>query len=275
MLVKLHIELIKLLRKSRTYIGPIAMTCLVVLMLIAMKYGHETRHMQERLSEEFIISGSLVNAVFLARFMLLEFVVYMFLPLFSCMVFGDLLASEAADGTLRTLLCRPVTRIGVFISKFLTGVMYVTALVFGTGLIAYILGAIFLGRGSLFNFTNGIWVLPEKTAILRLLLAYGLITVGMIAVGSISFAISTFLSNSNGAIAGAMGIVIFSSIIGQIEYFSSLRPYLLTTYLQVGGFFTDKVDVQLLTKSLGVMLAYSVVSLVIGMIIFHRRDVLS
>lgn len=276
MLAELQIELMKLLKKPRTYVGPVAMTCLVVLIMIAMKYGHDFRHMEERLTQDFMISGSFVNAVFLTRYVLLPPVLLMFLPLFSCMVFGDLLASEASEGTLRTLLCRPVTRLGVAMSKYWMGILYTVVLTFGMGAVAYILGSIFLGHGSLLSFTNGLWIIPERTAVIRLTEVYGLVALGMIATGSIAFAISTFLSNSNGAVASAVGIMIISSIIGEIDYFSALKPYLLPTYLlSLDRLFMDHLDLKLYIKSAEVMLAYAVVSLILGLVIFHKRDVLS
>jgi len=275
MLIELRLELMKLLRKPRTYLGPAGMVLLIALGLVAMKFGNEFQYMYERLARDFIISGSFVNAAFLARFMLLEFVVFMFLPLSACLVFGDLIASEAADGTLRALLCRPVTRTSVAVSKYIVGALYVFALTLGTGVAAYLVGTTFLSRGSLLTFYEGIWILPERTAIVRLALTYGLVAFGMLAVGSMAFAISTFLSNSNGAVAGAMGVVIISGIVEQIEYFARLRPYLLTPYLEVERYFTGTLDLHMLIKSVLVMLAYSAVGLIVGLAIFRRRDVLS
>lgn len=274
-LTEFGLEIEKLLKKPRTYIGPVAMLGLIGIVLVAMRYGNEFQHMYERLAQDFIISGSFVNAAFLTRYMLLPPVLYMFLPLFSCTVFGDLIASEAADGTLRTLLCRPVTRWRVIGSKYAVGVLYVFVLTMGTGLLAYLLGWAFLGRGSLLSFAEGLWILPERMAVIRLVEIYALVAAGMAAVGSMAFAISTFLNNSNGAIAGAVGFLIVSGIVGQIEFFSRLRPYLLTTYLEVDGFFKYQLDLPLFLKSLGVMLAYAVVSFLIGVVVFHRRDVLA
>jgi len=259
----------------RTYIGPAALSLLIIAMLVGMKHGHEFEYMKRRLEQDFIVAGSFVNAAFLTRF-LLEGIAYTFLPLFACMVCGDLIASEAADGTLRMLLCRPVTRMRVAISKYAVAIMYVLGLTFGTGLLAYMAGWGYLGRGSLVVLSRGIWIFPEHAAILRLVAAYALVAAGMAAVGSIAFAISTFLSNSNGAIAGAIGFLYGSAVIGEIEYFAVLKPYLLTTYLgEWRQFFTGTIDVHLFAESVGVMLIYSAVALVIGLVIFHRRDVLS
>lgn len=275
MLIELQLELLKLVRKPRTYIGPAAMGILTGLILVGMKYGHQFDYMRDRLEHDFYIAGSFVNAAFLTRF-LLEGIVFTFLPLFACMVCGDIVASEAADGTLRTLLCRPVTRLGILGAKYIVAVIYVLALVFGTGLVAYLLGAAVLGRGSLVILSQGVWVLPEHTAILRLAAAYALVAAGMVAVGSIAFAVSTFLSNSNGAIVSAMGFLYGSAIIGEIEFFARLKPYLLTTHLDIWRrFFTDTLDVSKLAQSVGVMLIYSAAAFLAGAIIFQRRDVLS
>lgn len=273
--IEFRLEISKLLRKPRTYIGPVAISALVVIALVAVKYGNEFRGIESRLAEDFILAGSFRNAAFLTRFMLLEFVVYMLLPVFVCIVFGDLVASEVADGTLRMLLCRPITRFRLLTSKYFVGAIYACVLTYGMGLLAYLLGFVFLGRGSLVNLADGIWVLPERIALLRLAVTYGLTALGMIAIGSIAFAISTFLSNSNGAVAGALGFVIGSGIIGQLDFFKWLKPYLLTSYLEVGGFIVGKPDIVLFVKSVGVMLVYSIVAFVVGALIFQKRDVLS
>lgn len=275
MLINLRLELFKVLKKSRTYIGPAALSLLMIAMLVGMKHGHEFEYMKRRLEQDFIVAGSFVNAAFLTRF-LLEGIVYTFLPLFACMVCGDLIASEAADGTLRTLLCRPVTRMRVAISKYVVAIMYVLGLTFGTGLLAYMAGWGYLGRGSLVVLHQGVWIYPEHDAILRLLAAYAIVALGMVALGSIAFAISTFLSNSNGAIAAAMGILYGSAVIGEIEYFAKIKPYLLTTQMeQWRSFFTGTPDAHALAKAVGIMAAYSVVALITGLVIFGRRDVLS
>ncbi len=275
MLTNLRLELLKVLRKPRTYIGPVAMGLLIIAMLVGMKHGHQFDYIRRRLEQEFIVSGSFVNAAFLVRY-LLEGIVYTFLPLFACIVCGDVVAAEAADGTLRTLLCRPVTRLGVAVSKYVVAVTYALALALGTGLVAYLAGSAYLGRGSLVVLSRGLWIFPEHAAILRLAAAYALVAAGMAAVGSIAFAVSTFLSNSNGAVAGAMGFLYGSAVVGEIEYFAVLKPYLLTTYLeQWRGFFTGTIDAHLLAKCVGVMVIYSAVALAVGLVIFHRRDVLS
>lgn len=274
-MTSLRLEFGKLLRKWRTYIGPIAMLLLIIAMLLGMKHGNEFNYMRHRLEQDFIVVGSFVNAGFMLRY-LLEGVMFTFLPLFACLVCGDVVASEHADGTIRMMLVRPVSRLNVIISKYVVAVLYVLALVFGTLAVGYLLGSLYLGRGSLVSLSGGIWILPEREAVIRLLAAYGLAAAAMVAVGSIAFAISTFLSNLNGAIASAMGVLYGSAILGEIEYFAFLKPYLLTTHLEPWRrFFQGVLDVNVLMHSVGVMLIYSAAALIIGLVIFQRRDVLA
>jgi ABC-2 type transport system permease protein len=271
---EIGIELAKMVRRSRTYAGPIIMLLLIIMALLGIKYGPMFHAIQNRLSQDFIITGTVINALLLTRFMLFEPVVYMFMPLFSCIVFGDLLASEAADGTIRTLMCRPISRTRVALSKYLTGAAYAILLAYGSAAVAYTLGLIFLGRGPLVSLT-GFGLLPEHTAMIRLLETYGIVALSMIAIGSVAFAISTFVSNSLVTIAIGVGMVIFSSIIGAIDFFEKLRPYLLTTYMSLGPYFESTVDHSLVRRTITVMLAYIVVSLAAALVIFNRRDILS
>lgn len=278
MIRELKLENAKLLRKPRTYIGPVALLLILVIMLIGLKNSNGFNYLEKSMGNEFIIAGKIINAGFMARY-LLDGIFFFILPLSVCTICGDLLASESADGTLRMVLSRPISRLSLITTKYIICVITCIGMTLGIGLIAYLLGAIFLGRGNLFTIpsirTNGIWVLNEQTAIVRLIAAYTLTAMGMLAIGSISFMISTFLSSSNGAIFGAMGFLMISAILGEIEYFSALRPYLLTTYLgNWKDFFGRSLDIELFIKSIGVMLLYSAISFAIGAIIFKRRDVL-
>ena len=275
MLTSLRLELRKALHKARTYIGPVALSLLIFAVGFGIKHSHHLERMRGLMDRDFIVTGSIVNAAFLCR-SLLEGIPFTFLPLFTCMVCADLLASESADGTLRMLLCRPITRRQVAASKYVLGAVYAVGLTIGTGVLAYLIGTALLGRGSLVLFNDGIWVIPEHTAILRLLASYTLVASGMLAIGSIAFAISTFLSNSNGAIAGAMGVLYGSVVIEEIEFFAPLKPYLLSTHLEKWHrLLQGPFDMHQFLHSIGIMLAYAVVSFVIGLIIFERRDVLA
>ncbi len=272
----LRIEFLKLWLKPRTYIGFAGMAAVIALMFLAMKFGHPFRHMEATLEQRgFIVAGTFLNAEFVVHH-LIRGVVLLFLPLFSAMVFGDLIASEAADGTMRTMLCRPVSRIAVGIAKYLTGIGYVLALTFGTGIAAFLAGWLVFGKGNLVSVESGMWIFTEQEAIPRLIAAYGLAAVSALAVGSIAFALSSFLSNAGGAIIGAMVVLYGLRIISLMDYFESIQPYLFTSYLDSWeGLFVTPILSADIWRSAGVTLTYSVVFCAVGLAIFRRKDVLS
>jgi ABC-2 type transport system permease protein len=273
--VLLRIEFIKLWRKPRTYLGFAGMAGIIGLMFVAMRFGHPFRHLESVLAGRFIMAGSYLNAEFIAH-LLLPGAVAALLPLFTAMVFGDLIASEAADGTMRTMLCRPVSRASVGIAKYMTGLVYVLVLTLGTGLVAFLTGWLVFGKGWLLVVSSGTWIFEEPDAIRRLIAAYGMAAASMLAVGSIAFALSSFLSNSNGSIIGAMVVLYGLTIVGEIDYFDPIKPYLFTSYMDSWReLFVNPIDMSEVWRAVGTMLAYAAAFLALGLAIFQRKDVLS
>lgn len=271
----LRIEFTKLWRKPRTYLGFAGMASIIGLMFVGMKFGHPFRHIEEALAQHFYLGESFLNAEFIAAH-LMGGVVYTFLPLFTAMVFGDLLASEAADGTMRTMLCRPVSRLQVGMAKYATGVVYLLALTFGTGLAVFLAGWLVFGKGFLVVFHDGLWIFREPDAVPRLIGAYGMASVSMLVVGSIAFALSSLLSNANGSIIGAMVVMYGLAVIGEIDYFDPIKPYLFTSYMESWRhLFVYEIDKASILRTVGVMAAYSAAFTALGLTIFRRKDVLS
>jgi ABC-2 type transport system permease protein len=205
------------------------------------------------------------------------------LPLFSCVVVGDMVSSETADGTLRSILARPVGRTKLLCAKYSVSVLYTLALTLFLGIVAYIIGAIFLGRGALpvilesINFSPpAYYQYSEMEGIGRLATFYAFTALGMLSVATISFFISSFVGNSLGAIGGAMMTLIIFHIIGAIPYFEYIRPYLFTTHITAGtAFLANPVPWDELQKAILTLSTYIVVFFGLGLLVFKRKDVLS
>jgi ABC-2 type transport system permease protein len=128
--------------------------------------------------------------------------------------------------------------------------------------------------GTLFP-AQGVFVYNEIEGLIRLLGAYAFAAFAVLAVGSIAFFISTFVTNSLGAIGGAMIVYIALKLVGAIGYFDPLQPYLFTTHMGAfEGFFIDRIPWLEIGKSALTLLIYSVVFAGAGFLVFRRRDVL-
>ncbi len=280
MIRQLRLEAFKLTHRGRSYIGPAALLGMAGLMVIGLKMGPPP--FGASVPGMFTSAGSYVNGGFLAWFQL-RLAMTFFLPLFACVVTGDLISGEANDGTLRTMLSRPVRRGRLYLSKFLVALAYSVALTYFLGLAAYALGSAFLGHGSLLTFqegtllgAGGVYGYSESEGLVRLAVAYGFAAVGVMSVATIAFFISSWTTSSLSAIGGAIAVMILFNIVGIIDYFRPVHPYLFTTYFDSWNLiFVDPVPRGEVTKALGVLFAYVAVFFTAGLVVFKRKDILS
>lgn len=272
----IRLELFKMSRRWRTYLGFFALSALTAAMLTGMKYGPPPiEHLTAGISNNFEIVGSFVNGGFVT-WILLRAVLPTFMPLLVCLVPGDLVSGEATDGTLRTLLARPVNRTPVLMAKYVAAVIYTIALVAFLGVVAYAFGVLIFGRGSLLVAEKSVVVFTENEGLARLAVAYALASVGMLTVASIAFFLSTVVNNSTGAIIGAMAVTFVSAAIGGIEYFKPVWPYLFTTHLDLWGHaLAPKVEWAEIAKSIGSLAGYIITFVGASVFAFGRKDVLT
>ena len=115
----LKIELEKIFKKGRSFIGFIAIGILVPIIQIAMySEGNDYFNMfTQTLQQQFDFSGNLLNGYLIAFIVLQSLFVH--IPLLVSLIAGDMLAGEAIAGTFRILLIRPVSRFQVISAKFI------------------------------------------------------------------------------------------------------------------------------------------------------------
>jgi ABC-2 type transport system permease protein len=124
MITLVSIELQKIFRKWRTYIGFIAIFVLTAIVQLALYLTRDSfvQGSTRSLNESFVISGNFFNG-YVVAYLLLNFL-FVHIPFLIVLVGGDLFAGEATAGTYRMLLTRPVSRIGLVTSKYLAGLIY-------------------------------------------------------------------------------------------------------------------------------------------------------
>src|SRR5574339_132104 len=143
------IELLKIFRKWRTYIGFIAIGILVPLLHLAMYLeGEESINFVTRgLRDSFVLVGNLLNGYWISYIILNALTIH--IPFLITLVAGDLLAGEATAGTYRILVTRPVSRMQIVSSKFLAGTIYTSSLVLWLAFMSLVIGLIIFGSGEL------------------------------------------------------------------------------------------------------------------------------
>src|SRR5262245_59897849 len=131
-LAQLRNELFKLYGKKRTYIGFGTFLIAQNAMLIAFRFTNFQRSVERTLEGNGYLATDFISPLTVAVIMLIPQILLL-MPLYTCLVGGDLVAKESEDGTLRMILCRPISRFQLLFVKWLAGVIFAAVLVLVLG----------------------------------------------------------------------------------------------------------------------------------------------
>ena len=137
----IRVELVKLFRRPRTWISMV-LTCalpFVVAIFITITHLAPPPGQGSAFLSAVLQDGELYPAAALAL------VLPVFLPVAVAVVAGDSIAGEAAGGTLRYLLVRPVGRTRLLVAKLISVTAYVLSVVLAVTFTAYATGVFLLG----------------------------------------------------------------------------------------------------------------------------------
>jgi ABC-2 type transport system permease protein len=275
----IRVELVKLLRRPRTWVA-VAMLCALPVIVAAFV---SARHLAPPPGRGPAFLSAVLNNGSLYPAAAMAMVVPIFLPIAVAVLAGDAIAGEAAGGTLRYLLARPVGRTRLLVAKLVALTAFVLialAAVVGT---SYLAGTQLLGTappaavGEPGGVTSlsGAPLTPTQLT-LRVLGTVGFITVSMLGVAAIALFLSTLTDSSLGAAFGALGVIITSDVLITLDAASSVQPYLPTRYwLAWVDFFRQPVFWHDIERGLLIQLVYVGVLLLASWANFMTRDVTS
>lgn len=279
MITLIIIELQKIFKKWRTYIGFIAIGILVPLAQWAL-YAEGLQGYQNmitrRLGDAFITGGSVLNGYLLAYIVLQG--LYIHFPFLIVLVGGDLFSSEATAGTYRILLTRPITRSQVVISKFIAGLIYTGSLLLWLMILSFGISVLLFGSGALMVFIDKIYIFSSSDVLWRFLSAYSFAFISLSVVCTLAFLLSSLMENAIGPIITTMAVIVIFTILSFLpfEVLDKFRPYFFTTYLDEWKlFFTDPIDFTSIIKSGIILIGHIVGFYTITLIIFIKKDILS
>jgi ABC-2 type transport system permease protein len=272
------IELYKIFKKWRTYIGFIAFGLFIPLMIygISVSGNFYLRNLSRSFGEDFIITGNLLNAWFVA-FIIFQLVI-VHVPFFITLVAGDLFAGEGTAGTYRMLITRPINRELIVISKFIAGFIYAFVFILFFALMSIIPSLLSLGSGDLLIMIDKFVVIRQNDILWRFVLAYSAAFISMCLVVALGALFSSFVNNAIGPIVGTMAVIVIFLIINQLpfEMFEKISPYLFTKYMTVWlDFFEYQVDWEKILESILILLGHILLFFGITLFTFRKKDILN
>jgi ABC-2 type transport system permease protein len=279
MILLVWLELQKIFKRWRTYIGFIAVGLITAIVQLALYFtGQRIIDASMRsLENSFVMVGNLFNGYFIAHMILGALIIH--IPFLVVLVGGDLLAGEATAGTYRMLLTRPVSRFQVVTSKFIAAWIFVLVLLLWLALTSIGVSLIIFGSGPLLSIGgSGLAIIAQNDLWWRFFCAYAYALLSMMTVISLSILFSSLVQNAIGPIVATMAIIFVFLILGAIpiDILQDIKPYLFTSHMtQWNNFFSDPPDYKEVLDSALVLLAYTSGLYGITTVIFLRKDILS
>ncbi len=267
----LRTELVKNLRRLRTYISFGLLILIPVIMAVAIELNPPDARGEGRLLYLASQTGLILPAFALRVTSALLLVVIV--ALFG----GDAIAGEANWGNLRYLLMRPVGRGRLVLVKFAVAVLYAWLAVVTLVVTGLVVGAIFFGTDPI-GFPLSLFVGAQSTGdiLAHLGVATAYVAWSLTGVVAFSFMVSCMTDVPFGAILAGIGLYFTSVILDAITSLGNIRYVLPTHYFDAwvdlvtrGEWSSD------LWRGVGLQLGYVLLFALIGLWWFKRKDILS
>lgn len=272
-------ELWKLFGKKRTYIGFGAFLLAQNAMLLCFRFTHWQREVERTLAGNGYIAEEYISALTVALVMLAPQILLL-MPLYTALVGGDLVAKEAEDGTLRMILCRPITRFRLLFVKWLAGVVFSAVLVLALGATALFFARLWFPWKGMFVLS--LWpehifnVLGAGDGLRLYIWAHLLMTLNASLILGLAFMFSCFNMKPAAATILALSFMFINLVMEHIPFFESYQEWFLPYHMRVWLLtFADPVPWARLTASVCILIAFCMTSFLVGAAAFQARDIKS
>ncbi len=272
-------ELWKLFGKKRTYIGFGAFLLAQNAMLLCFRFTHWQREVERMLAGNGYIAEEYTSALTVAVVMLIPQIILL-MPLYAALVGGDLVAKEAEDGTLRMILCRPISRFRLLFVKWIAGVIFSTVLVLALGATALTFARLWFpwrGMFVLSTWPESIFCLLSAGEGLRLYIySHLLMTLNASVVLGLAFMFSCFNMKPAAATILALSFLFINLVMEHIPFFEAYQEYFLPYHFRAWLLtYAQPIPWERLGGSLCVLLAFQVTTFLVGAAAFQARDIKS
>ena len=281
---QLQNELRKLFGKARTYIGFGAFLVAQNAMLLAFHFSHWQKQVQRVLEGNGHFALDYISALTVALVMIIPQIVLL-MPLYVCLVGGDMVAKEAEDGTLRMVLCRPISRLRLLTIKWLAGVVFSIVLVLALGAMALLFARMWFPWKGMFVSSTFI-PLPPSDQIFNVLSAgnglklyafqHVFLSVNAATMMTLAFMFSCFNIKPAAATVLGLSFLLLNLVMENIPFFTDYREFMLLHHFRAWvAVYGDPIQWSRIIGSLCVLAGFNLTCFIIGATAFQLRDIKS
>lgn len=268
-------ELRKLFARRRTFIGFGAFLVFEIIVLLLLRLDRVQGWMT-RMIERTGYDASLYLSGLTLGFIIIASTVLLLEALFLALVAGDVVSKEVEDGTLRMMLCRPVSRGRILLLKAVVAGLYTFALTAFVAVTALAAGFLNSGPGGLFVLApqEGIVAFYDFwPGLVRFLAAVPLLSLSLLTITAIGFCLSCFPMKPAAATIVTLSILFADTILKNIPYFESIRGWFLTMKMTAWvRVFEYRIPWESMVEDYAWLMAFNVSLLLIAWQAFSARD---
>jgi len=280
MLTFLRQEIFKLLRSKLLYLSFTMLIIFVLLMLWGF-YTYSLHKTGGQVEFKYTYENpSYFNGLIFTLYSA-YFAFQLIIPISVSILAGTQIAGEARSGTLRSLLTRPISRRRLYFGKYLVSALSVFFLLSFFIMFNLLVGLLLVGWGDLslypgpLNLVQEPARLPQSEALLRFCYSVFSGTWSLLTLATLAFLMSVLFENPIVASFTALTLYVMLNVIGRVDFFVDLKPYLFTTDMEFWrDVFKPEIPVNELLYRACRCGMYSVSFLLTGLVVFERKDVL-
>lgn len=274
-LLQLRGEFTKLFARKRTYIGFGVFIAIELALIALLSMDSVQKSLQKVITRSGYAAEEYLSGLTLAL-LVLVWSVFLLASLYLALISGDLVAKEAEDGTLRMILCRPISRARLLLIKAISCMAYTVVLVVfiaGTALIA---GLLYGGTGGLFVFvpTERLFALYDfSTGLTRYAWAIPCLALSLSTISSLGFFFSCMNVKPAAATILTLSVFLVDMILKNIPFFEDIRGWFLTSKMNAWlSVFEYHIPWESMIASYTWLMAVNASLLLLAWVIFERRD---
>src|ERR1051325_3706138 len=229
--LQLRHELLKLFARKRTYIGFGAFVFVQVTILALLQLPKAKRAFHELLTNNGYLGGDYYSGLTLGL-VIIVFTISLLGALYVALVGGDMVAKEVEDGTMRMILCRPISRLRLLTIKWAACSIYTFVLMLFLGTTSLLAASLYRrGLGHLFVFVpqEGLFAIYDTSEgfwrYVRSVVFLGLATQIITAA---AFMFSCFNMKPAAATILTLSLMFADFVLRNIPYFHSFEKYFIT-----------------------------------------------
>ncbi|MFI5806450.1 ABC transporter permease [Streptomyces sp. NPDC051561] len=267
----LRVEAVRQLRRRRTLVVLALVALLPLLLLLAFAVGGSPSD-PDGGSPALVTTATASGPNFLA-FTLFASISFL-LPVVIALYCGDTVAAEAGWSSLRYLLASPVPRARLLFTKLVVALGYSALTVLLLAAVALAAGTAAYGWGGVRLPGGG--TMPGSEIAWRVLVIIGYVYGSLLLVGALGFWLSTVTDAPLGAVGGAVGLTVVSTMLDAVTALGGVRDF-LPTHWQYAWLDALRPEIawSQMAQGVSLSLAYSMVFLALAFRGFARKDVVS